>query len=63
MIFMDYAYLTDRGLFKRDEVDEESMKTALTVLVAYDSFSRGPVLPRSARQGCGTGRVCRSEDC
>ena len=49
---MDYAFLTDWGLFKRDEVSDEDMKSALTVLVAYDSSSRGPFCLLGAEK-CG----------
>ena len=32
VIHMDYDFLTDRGLFKRDEISNEDMKSALTIL-------------------------------
>ena len=41
MIHCDYMCLIDRGLFKKTEVTEEEKAEALTVLVIYDSHSRG----------------------
>ena len=41
VIHCDYMFLIDRGLFKNSEVTEEEKADALTVLVIYDSHSRG----------------------
>ena len=54
IIHMDYAFLTDRGLFKRDELNEEDMRGALTVLVVYDSSSKGPFCHAVLAKGAGT---------
>ena len=53
VIHMDYAFLTDWGLFKREEVSEDDMKGALTVLVAYDSSCRGPYAHAVYAKGAG----------
>ena len=53
VIHLDYAFLTDSGLFKRDEVSEEHMKSALTVFIGYDSSSKGPFCHAVFAKGAG----------
>ena len=48
---MDYACLTEKGLFKVSELREEERDHAVRVIVAYCSGSRSPfmhVVPRKA---------------
>ena len=63
MISMDYAFLTDRGVVKKDEMSEDEAKTALKILVVYDSSSRGPfahaVRTKGANDnGYAAARIC-----
>ena len=52
VIHMDYAWLSEKGLFlKIDELDEEEKKHAVTVLVAYCSASGIPFMHVVAAKG------------
>ena len=60
---MDYAFLTDKGMLTRAEIGAEDLKTALKVLVVYDSSSRGPsahaVRTKGANDdGFAAARIC-----
>ena len=39
---MDYAWLTEKGLFKKDGLSEEERARAVTLIVVYDSGSGSP---------------------
>ena len=41
---MDYACLTEKGLFKQSELNEEEQKHAERVIVVYYGGSRGPFM-------------------
>ena len=52
MTHMDYACLTEKGLFKQSELSEEEQKHAERVIVADCGGSRSPfmhVVPSKAR--------------
>ena len=48
VIHMDYACLTEKGLFKQSELSEEEQKHAERVIVVYYGGSMGPVYARCA---------------
>ena len=45
MIHMDYACLTENGLFEVSELSEEERDHAVRVIVAYCIGSRSPFMP------------------
>ena len=60
---MDYAFLTDKGMLKRAEIGVEDLRTAMKVLVVYDSSSPGPsahaVRTKGANDdGFAAARIC-----
>ena len=44
VIHMDYAYLTEKGLFRRSELSEEELRRAVTCVVASCSSSKSPFM-------------------
>ena len=44
VIHMDYACLTEKGLFRLDELSEEDLEHAVLVIVGYCSSSRSPFI-------------------
>ena len=44
VIHMDYAYLTEKGLFRRSELSDEELKRAITCIVASCSSSKSPFM-------------------
>ena len=42
VIHMDYAVVTDKGMFKRSELSAEELRNAPKVLVVYGAGAKGP---------------------
>ena len=53
VIHMDYAFLAEKGLFRQDELSDEEKKNAVTVIVVYDSASKGPFMHVVEAKGSG----------
>ena len=53
VIHMDYAFLTEKGFFRRAELSDAEVQNAITVIVGYDSGSKGPFMHVVPVKGSG----------
>ena len=51
MISCDYLFVTQKGIFSRDDLSEEERETSLTVLVAYCSATRSIFAHAAPKKG------------